>query len=147
MGHQVAPSQGLLFPELIQLPSSDALVLSEMEDDLRYLGFDLTSLGQGSYSLLGVPAGIDGLDPVKLVTDMVTSVREMGKPAREDMQHRVALTMARGAAIPAGQALSGREMSALLDDLFATDNPNFAPDGKKILAVLPQENIDKLFRS
>ena len=147
MGHQVAPSQGLLFPELIQLPSSDALVLSEMEDDLRHLGFDLTSLGQGSYSLLGVPAGIDGLDPVKLVTDMVTSVREMGKPAREDMQHRVALTMARGAAIPAGQALSGREMSALLDDLFATDNPNFAPDGKKILAVLPLENIDKLFRS
>ena len=147
MSSQVAPSQGLLFPELVQLPSSDAVVLGEMEQDLRHLGFDLTPLGQGTYSLQGVPVGIDGMDPVKLVLEMVASVREMGRSAKEDMQHRVALTMARGAAIPTGQVLSSVEMSALLDDLFATDNPNYTPDGKKILAVLPQENIDKLFRS
>lgn len=147
MKDRQAPSQRLLFPELIQLPSSDAVVLSEMEDDLRCLGFELTSLGRGAFSLQGAPAGIDGLEPVRLVMDMVASVRELGRSAKEDMQHRVALTLARGAAIPTGQMLTLKEMAVLLDDLFATDSPNFSPDGKKILAVLPQENIDKLFRS
>lgn len=147
MKDSVAPSQGLLFPELLQLPSSDAVILSEMNDELRSLGFDVTSLGGGSFSIQGIPAGLDGLNPVSLVSDMVASVREMGKPLKEDMQHRVALTMARSAAIPCGQVLTSKEMSSLLDDLFATDNPNYSPDGKKILAIFPQESIEKLFKS
>lgn len=147
MRDRVAPTQGLLFPEIVQLPASDAVVLSEMNDGLQALGFDVTSLGGGAFSIQGVPAGIDGLDPVVLVTDMVVSVRDMGKPVQDELQHRMAMTLARSAAIPAGQILSAKEMSNLLDDLFATDNPNYTPDGKSVLAVLPIENIEKLFKS
>lgn len=147
MGGQAVPSQGMLFPELIQLPASDAVLLGEMEEDFRTLGFDITSLGGGTFSLQGVPSGIDGLNPVTLVTEMVASVRESGRALHEDLQHRMALTLARSAAIPAGQVLSSCEMSALLDDLFATPTPNYTPDGKLVLSILPTENITKLFKS
>lgn len=147
MRNQVSPSQGLLFPELIQLPSSDAVVLNDMLPDLHSLGFELTSLGGGAFSLQGVPVGIDGLNPVNLVTDMVASVCESGKTAQEELQHRMALTLSKTAAIPTGQLLSSKEMNSLLDDLFVTDNPNYTPDGKKITAILPFENIEKLFKS
>lgn len=148
MEGQATPSQGMLFPEIIQLPMSDAAIMDGMMDNLRQLGFDMTSLGGGSFSLQGVPVGIDGLNPVTVVTDMVASMRETGRmPQGDEMQHRVALSLARNAAIPAGQVLSAPEMSHLLDDLFATDNPNYAPDGKTVLAILPCENIEKMFKT
>lgn len=146
MSEQQCPSQGLLFPELLQLSVSDAVLLSDMIPDLQSLGFEVTSLGGGSFSVQGVPAGIDGLDPVSLVTDIVASVRENGTSAHDELQHRIALTLARSAAIPAGQVLSVKEMSSLLDDLFATETPNYTPDGKTVLAILPSETIEKLFR-
>lgn len=147
MKGQAVPSQGMLFPELIQLPTSDAVLLDEMEDDFRTLGFDITSLGGGSFSLQGVPPGIDGLNPVTLITEMVASVRESSRALHEDLQHRMALTLARNASIPSGQVLSPSEMSTLLDDLFATPTPNYTPDGKLVLSILPTENITKLFKS
>ena len=146
MQGQNCPSQGLLFPELMQLPVSDAVLLTDMLPDLQSLGFDVTSLGGGSFSLQGVPAGLDGLDPVALLTDMVASVRENGKSAHDELQHRMALTLARSASIPTGQVLSSKEMSALLDDLFATDTPNYTPDGKTVLAILPGDTIEKMFK-
>lgn len=147
MEGQSVPSQGLLFPELIQMSTSDAVLLGELEDDFRTLGFDVTSLGGGTFSLQGVPSGIDGLNPVKLVTEMVAAVKESSRTVHEDLQHRMALTLARNAAIPAGQVLTSQEMSALLDDLFATSTPNYTPDGKTVLAILPTDNITKLFKS
>lgn len=146
MKSQQCPSQGLLFPELIQLPMSDAVVLTEMTAELQALGFDVTPLGGGSFSLQGVPAGLDGLDPVTLVTDMVANACDNGTSAKDEMQHRIALTLSRSAAIPTGQVLSSKEMSVLLDDLFATDTPNYTPDGKTVLAILPSDNIEKLFK-
>lgn len=146
MQGQNCPSQGLLFPELMQLPVSDAVLLTDMLPDLQSLGFDVTSLGGGSFSLQGVPAGLDGLDPVALLTDMVASVRENGKSAHDELQHRMALTLARSASIPTGHVLSSKEMSALLDDLFATDIPNYTPDGKTVLAILPGDTIEKMFK-
>ncbi len=147
MKDQVSPSQGLLFPELLQMPASDAVVLSDITDELHSLGFDITSLGGGSFSLQGVPVGLDGLDPSALIADMVSSVRDSGKALKDDLHHRVAITLAKSSAIPNGQVLTQKEMSSLLDDLFAQDNPNFTPDGKSIIAVFPLENIEKLFKS
>lgn len=147
MKDQVSPSQGLLFPELLQMPASDAVVLSDITDELHSLGFDITSLGGGSFSLQGVPVGLDGLDPSALIADMVSSVRDSGKALKDDLHHRVAITLAKSSAIPNGQVLTQKEMSSLLDDLFAQDNPNFTPDGKSIIAIFPLENIEKLFKS
>lgn len=147
MKNRISPSQGLLFPDLIQLPASDAVILSDINDELHSLGFDITSLGGGSFSLQGVPTGLDGLDPVSLVGEIVSSVHDSGKSVKDDLHHRLALTLAKNAAIPTGQVLTETEMSSLMDDLFATDNPNFTPDGRTIVAVLPLENIEKLFKT
>ena len=60
-------SQGVLFPEILQLPASEATVLQDIMDDLTSVGFDLSDLGGGSYAINGTPAGIEGLNPVELV--------------------------------------------------------------------------------
>ena len=52
--------------------------------------------------------------------------------------------MARAAAIPYGQILSDEEMENLINALFACSNVNYTPDGKAILCILPQTDIEHL---
>ena len=120
-------------------------MLESILDDLSAVGFELTSLGGGSYAINGVPAGIEGLNPVELVRNMVHTALEKGSDVKEEVQSILALTLARAAAIVYGQVLGNEEMGALVDSLFACTSPNYTPDGRIVLATLKEEEIEKLF--
>lgn len=139
-------SQGVLFPEILQIPASEATVLEHIMEDLSAVGFDLSNLGGGSYAINGIPAGIEGLDPVQLVKNMLHTAMEKGNDVKEEVQNILALILARAAAIVYGQVLNNEEMVNLVDNLFACSTPNYTPDGFVILNTIKGEEIDKLFK-
>lgn len=139
-------SQGVLFPEILQLPVSEATMLDSIGNDLTAVGFDLSNLGGGSYAINGVPTGIDGLNPVELLRSMVHTAIEKGSDVKEEIQNILALTLAKAAAIVYGQVLTKDEMVSLVDNLFACSSPNYTPDGKVILTTIKEEDIEKLFK-
>lgn len=138
-------SQGVLFPEIVQLPASEAAVLESILEDFSAVGFELTALGGGSYAINGIPSGIEGLNPVELVRNMVHTAMEKGSDVKEEVQTMLALTLAKAAAIVYGQVLSNEEMVNLVDSLFACPTPNYTPDGRTVLATIKEEEIEKLF--
>ena len=145
MQHDSVPSQGLLFPEMVEVSPHDLPLFEELLPKLSSLGFDITSLGGGSYSINGLPTGLDGIDIQKLIGDIVGS----DNPAdglSEQLEHRLVLTLASKMAIPVGQVLSSEEMDALLASLFATSNPNYMPDGRPIIALIDQQSINQMFK-
>ena len=139
-------SQGVLFPEVLQLPISEAAMLDSIVEDLAAIGFELTSLGGGSYAINGVPEGIEGLNPLNLVRNMVHTAMEKGNDVKEEVQQVLAVTLAREAAIVHGQVLTHDEMANLVDNLFACSSPNYTPDGKLVLTTLKQQDIEKMFK-
>lgn len=139
-------AQGVLFPEIIELPASEAAVLEGLLDDLSAVGFELTPLGGGSYAINGIPSGIEGLNAVELVRSMVHTSMEKGGDVKEEVHTMLALTLARAAAIVYGQVLSNEEMSNLVDSLFACSMPNYTPDGLTVLSTIREEEIEKLFK-
>ncbi|MBQ8008793.1 MAG: DNA mismatch repair endonuclease MutL [Bacteroidaceae bacterium] len=141
-----APSQGLLFPEIIQLPPSEAAVLESILEELSCVGFELTSLGGGSYAINGVPTGIEGLNPIELVRDLVHTAMEKGSDVKDEVRQSVALTLANAAAIVYGQVLGSEEMTDLVDRLFATVTPNYTPDGHPVIITLTDDEISKMFK-
>lgn len=138
-------SQGVLFPEIVQLPASEAAVLESIMEDFSAVGFELTPLGGGSYAINGIPSGIEGLNPVELVRNMVHTAMEKGNDVKEEVQTILALTLAKAAAIVYGQVLSNEEMANLVDSLFACPTPNYTPDGRTVLSTIKEEDIEKLF--
>ncbi len=138
-------TQGLLFPELLTLSPSDASVMESISDDIRSLGFDISSLGGGSFSINGLPAGVEGLVPQKLLENIVGDVREGGQSELSANRHHIALSLARSAAIVVGQVLAQEEMDIIMSELMQSSNPNITPDGKRIIALIPPENIEKMF--
>lgn len=137
-------SQGMLFPDIVQFPVSEVPVLQEIMEDLSYLGFELTDLGGGSYAINGIPSGIEGLNPVELIQSMVHTAMEKGGKVKEEVQSNLALTLAKAAAIVPGQVLTNEEMNGLVDGLFAVATPNYTPDGKTVLSVLQEDELEKL---
>lgn len=139
------PSQQLLFPELIQLSPTRAAMFSEIEPVLSQLGFDLSDMGGGSYSVCGIPAGIDGIDVSTLVEQMFLSAEGCECSVKEELFNRIAATLAESAAIPVGQVLSSTEMEQIIGDLFALSTPNYTQDGKPVFTLFTMDEIVKRF--
>ena len=139
-----ASIQKLLFPEVVQFSPSEAVVLQRILPELAAVGFDLSDLGGNSYAVNGVPAGIEGIAPVALLQRMVADAAEKGGEVADETQAVVALSLARAAAIPYGQVLSNEEMENVVNQLFTCSNVNYTPDGRSILCILPQSDIEHL---
>ncbi len=139
-----ADTQQVLFPEVVQFSPAEFAVLEKVLSRLSAIGFDLTDLGQGSYAVNGIPAGIEGLDYVQLLHNMVDETIHHESNSVDELNRSMALSMARYAAIPQGQVLNNDEMENLVNELFACSNVNYTPDGRLILAILPQRNIEQL---
>ena len=143
-----APSQTqrLLFTETIDLTPTEATLMPELLPSLAAVGFDLTPLGSVSYAVAGVPADIGSVDPVGLLHDILADA-DASLPLSSHLSpltSRLALTLARKAAISYGEVLSNDEMDTLVNHLFACSDVNHTPDGKTILSILPQEDIERL---
>ncbi len=137
-------SQKVLFPEVVQFPVSEKIIFEKILPEMAEMGFELEDMGGGSYAVNSVPAGLDGLNPVKLVQDLVASAIEKGTGALDEINRTLALSLARHAAIPQGQVLGNEEMEALVNGLFACENVNYTPDGKSVLCILKQQEIEHL---
>lgn len=140
-GHR---SQKILFPEMIQFPPSDIVTLQKIMPEMEHLGFELTDLGGGSYAVNGIPSGVEGINVSTLIKDMVASAIENGAVDTAGINHSLALSLARSAAIPHGQVLGNDEMETIVVELFATSNVNYTPDGKLILSILKQHDIEQM---
>ena len=145
-GAAPARSQRLLFPEVVELAPSEGALMEALLPSLNAVGFELTALGPASYAVNAMPAGMEGLAPAQLVHDIVASVGVSGHGTSE-LRQEVAIGLARHAAIPYGQQLTNEEMDAVVNELFACENVNYTPDGKPVLCILPQQDIEHLLKS
>lgn len=147
-----AASQRLLFPETMQLSPSDSVTMEQILPELSSLGFDLSPLGGGTFAVNGIPAGLEGVESIALIRQILVDVADhdaMTGAASQAIDLTVSqslhLSLARAAAIPYGQVLSNEEMENIVNSLFSCSNVNYTPDGKPILVILPQTDIDGLF--
>lgn len=139
-----AHTQKMLFPEMVNLPTSNEAALQKVLSEMQTMGFELSNMGGGSYAVNGIPAGIEGLNISALVGDMVASTLEDGSSVNEEIDKALALSLAQNAAIPHGQVLGNEEMENLVNELFACNNVNYTPTGKTILTILKQLDIEKM---
>lgn len=140
-----AHTQKVLFPEVVQFPPSYSTALPAILEELNSLGFDLTDLGGNSYAIAGTPAGLGGLDTVKLVYDLVTAAIDNGISATEQTHRILATELARRAATPYGEFLSNEDMENMVQQLSACETQKYTADGKTIITVISYSEIEKRF--
>ena len=138
---QQAPSQRLLFPEMLTVPLSEAIVLEEIMPQLQHVGFDISPLGQGSFSILAMPLGAEGMKPAELVGSILADAVTGEAQAADMVAHLIAASLAQKIAMPVGQVLCNEDMKELTEQLFTCQTPQLTPNGLPTIIMLNPENM------
>ncbi|MDR0547559.1 MAG: DNA mismatch repair endonuclease MutL [Dysgonamonadaceae bacterium] len=146
MSRKQGLTQKLLFPEMLTFTPAQAAVLPCILDDLTFIGFDLADLGGNTYSINGIPAGLENVEPVAALQEMVDKVIETGCEITDEITESLALTLAQKAAIAPGKILSEEEAQSLIAKLFSSASPNYTPDGKLVLSVFSEDELGRRFK-
>ena len=138
-------TQRVIFPEVVDLTAAQNAVMEGIVDEANALGFDISCLGDNSWTLNGMPSVMNDVNPRELMLSMIDTVVDGSGKIADDLRHNIALSMARAAAIKPGRQLTSAEMEHLLGDLFKLTTPNYTPDGKIIITIIAIDDIARLF--
>lgn len=145
LAHTQGAIQQLLFPEILSLSQDDMILLAQLTDDLRAIGFDIEQLNPDSWSIQGVPAQIVDQSSIPVLQHILAQVRERGANTRHEWQEQIALALAESAAIPYGKNLTDAEMRDLISRLKTLPGYQHTPEGKTIISLLSDDEISKRF--
>lgn len=138
-------SQRVLFPEVLQLTTSQNIILKELEPEMEKIGFNLAQLSGNGWSINAVPAGMENVNIKDTILQVIDEVSMGGTSITTKVYESIALRVAKSAAIPYGKTMLQEEMDTLLSKLLCLPNPNYTPDGKTIISVLSNDQLEKMF--
>ncbi len=143
--------QKSLFQQKIQLNSQDAILLKEILNDIKKLGFDISFIDKTNFLIKGTPSNIisvfkniKNLDFKELIESLIENYK-YNKKLDINIKENLAKSLAISSSIRNGDKLTKKEMSKIIDELFACKMPNFSPNGKKIIKIISLEELDKYF--
>ena len=147
LGREAHVTQTALFPVQVQVGAQQRLLFEESAPLLAQLGFDIAPFGNDTVVVNGVPEGYS-CEPGKveqLVSDLVYILSEDREALPEMMQQRLAEKFATLGASHADPPASPQDAQRLIDTLFACDNAELTPGGRRIVSIVPLGDIDKRF--
>ena len=136
-------SQQELFPQALTLNVNDASLLKEMLPELENLGFVLEQANPTTFMINGTPADAAGNDAVALLEKILDNYKLNRTDLQLDRKLNLAKTMSAQLSIKAQTKLSEKEMQNLVDQLFACNVAEVAPNGSKIYVLLNMEDFFK----
>ena len=142
---QKGASQRLLFPVMMEVMESEAMLLDELMEPLSYVGFDLSNLGHGSFSINGIPSECKESMAKDYLMEVLQDVRE-GGDVQETWCKKIAMRLAEASAIPVGKSLTEEEMMHLVSQLFSLPDPEESADNKTIMVIVSTDELEKKFK-
>lgn len=138
-------AQQLLFPTTISLQPADFQLILEIETEIRNLGFIFELLPENRLEIKGVPADITNENEQELFEGFIEQFKNYQATLGVERETLLARSLAKRSAIKAGAKLTAIEMNLLVDQLFASSNPNYTPDGRPTLVMLSLDKIKDFF--
>lgn len=140
-------TQTALFPVTVQVGVENMCLFEEHSKMLAALGFDIAPFGVDTIVVNGVPEGYSA-EAGKVQTvigDLLLILAEDHNALPEMMMANMASKFARLGSLSADQITNPVEAQRLIDDLFACENPEFTSSGRRVVSIVPIEEIDKKF--
>ena len=138
-------SQQSLFPQTLELNPADFSLVMGMKDEINAIGFEFSVFGKSAIMINGVPADLKPGNEKELFEGFVEQFKKNASELAISTDENVARAIAQRSALKEGAQLEPEEMSALIDQLFACKNPNYAPNGRRTSFILELEKIAQFF--
>ena len=130
----------------MELSASDYALLKELHPILQRMGFSVQMLSGNTAMINGVPADIEIGNEQEVLVSMLHQYQELGQKMNLEARDKVAISFASKAAIQRGKKLTNKEMEALVDQLFACEQPYLDPLKKPTIVYLSLDELQSRFR-
>jgi DNA mismatch repair protein MutL len=139
--------QNLLIPETFDLSVREAGVLNNLIEDLDKTGMEIEPFGGSTFAVKAVPAVLSDRDIKPMIREIIDKMIDIGfKPGLTHAMDACHIIMACHSAIRANQTLSEKQMTILLNQLDACENPGNCPHGRPTWVRWTMKDLEKLFR-
>ena len=140
-------SQTALFPVQVTVGVDACLLLQEHAQTLKSLGFDIVPFGTDTVVVSGVPEGYSAQQGKveTLIGDILLILRDELGGLPGVMEQALARKFAFLGAAGGDSVTSPLEAQRLVDALLQCENPEFTSAGKRIISIVPIEELDKKF--
>ncbi|WP_314872380.1 DNA mismatch repair endonuclease MutL [Stomatobaculum longum] len=144
---QAVSAQRLEPPLLLTLSAEEAALLTEQHECFEKIGFSIEHFGGPSYAVRAVPDILPSVLKEELLKTMFASL--LAGQRADDVPLLIiekTASMSCKAAIKGNQHISQREAEALLDELFALENPYNCPHGRPTIIELTKTELERRFK-
>ena len=147
LSEDVPVSQSTLFPVQVNVGIQGRLLFDANQDLLKRLGFDIEAFGSDTVVVNGVPEGYvtDAGKVHTMVGDLILILNDDHGALPEMMVQSLAQKFAVLGASGGEKLSSPVEAQRLLDALLGSSNPEFTSSGRRIISILPLDEIEKRF--
>lgn len=142
-------SQSLIFPVKVSLSPDQMIMLDSVQDILEEIGYRIENAEQNEKELTALPSVLGNAYGAEVLLDILDGLQTEASQENDVFNvipGIIAMSMARGSAIRAGQSLTSEEIETLIGSLYSLSSPALSPDGKKVITEIDVETIEKLFR-
>jgi len=145
--HPDKSSQKLIVAETLDISFAEADTLRKLIPELGDFGLDIEPFGGNTFVVKSIPPLLEGREIKPLVMEMIDKVTELGGDhGMEKILDQCLIVMACHGTVRAKQALTDKEMKALLSQLDACENSSHCPHGRPIWIAWSLRDLEKHFR-
>jgi DNA mismatch repair protein MutL len=136
--------QALLHPVTIEFSPADAVILQEVLPDFLQLGYQIEPFGNHTFIIQGMPADAQHSNAREEIEQWLEQYKHSQTTEKLSSKIKLARSMAMYKAMHHGKKLEQAQMKQLITDLFACEQPQHSPIGKKIFTSIHKNDIENL---
>ena len=140
-------TQTTLFPVSVQVGVENMCLFEEHFQMLSSLGFDIAPFGTDTIVVNGVPEGYsaEAGKVQTMIGDLLLVLSEDHNALPEMLTANLAAGLSRVGSCNCDDIKNPQEAQRLIDSLFACANAEYTNAGRRIISILPIEELDKRF--
>jgi DNA mismatch repair protein MutL len=140
-------TQTALFPVSVQVGVENMFLFEEHFQLLSSLGFDIAPFGTDTIVVNGVPEGYsaEAGKVQTMIGDLLLVLSEDHSALEEVMTANLAAGLARIGSHNSESIHNPQEAQRLIDSLFACANAEYTNSGRRIVSIIPLDELDKRF--
>lgn len=140
-------TQTALFPVSVQVGVENMCLFSEHAQMLEGLGFDISPFGTDAIVVNGVPEGYsaEAGKVQSMIGDLLLILADDHNSLPEVMTANMASRFARLGSLSGDPVTNPVEAQRLIEQLLACSNAEFTSSGRRIITIIPVDEIEKKF--
>jgi DNA mismatch repair protein MutL len=142
----IPSTQQSLFPHTISFSPADFQLISELEPDLKSLGFDIQPFGLNTYAIHGIPSDVQQGKEEEILESILEQFKNSFDTYTTGAKENLARSFARSLSLRKDNRLTIPEMKAIIRDLRTSEKNDKAIDGRPCMILLKTGDIADRFR-